>query len=54
LWRESVRVLKSLGHHTGFATTDVRPLLAYLRVGWKVLKVEIVQDEICFFLDYRL
>jgi hypothetical protein len=47
-------VLKSLGHQTGFATTDDRPLLAYLRVGSKVLKVQIVQDEIRFFLDYRL
>ena len=54
LWREAVRVLRSSGYHTGFATTAVRPLLAYLRLGWQVQRVAILGDEVRFFLEYRL
>jgi hypothetical protein len=54
LWRESVRTLSGMGFHTGFATTAIRPLLAYLRTGWKVQEVKIIGDEIRFFLEYRL
>jgi hypothetical protein len=53
-WARCVALLSACGFHTGYATTALRPLAMYRRVGWQVLEEREIESEQRFFLCYRI
>jgi hypothetical protein len=53
-WARCLDELKNVGLKTGFATTARRPLVPYLRVGWRCVDQNEIEGEQRFFLRYEL
>ena len=53
-WARCLDELKKVGLKTGFATTARRPLVVYLRAGWRRVDQNEIEGEQRFFLRYEL
>jgi hypothetical protein len=52
-WAECLSRLRSLGLHTGYATSARHVLMPYLRMGFKLLADREIDGESRYFLQYR-
>jgi hypothetical protein len=53
-WRRCVTELRARGFENSYATTALRPLASYMRLGWRVIASKQIEGEPRYFLRHDL